>query len=484
MLLTAGFIKWKQRDIHEKRELRKQQLQHYRVEAEMNSTLMSRIEVLMDALRKQGSSDAPSTIVANVMRSFPVDEEKPQNGPSYKEMLENLLKQLDAEVAPIRDHDKASALAHKLSMHRDKLLGIVTKRQAEIRKMEEEDKRKITSEGLREGFNYSSVTKVEPEAPIKESFLKKHPTKQKASSQPAKVQAIETLNPNATPADIAKDKDISAGYEADSDVEIEDAEDLPEHIEPSKIGREFGQIALGDYDASLKFIGKHSSILRDETETDGLLIDAYYAEIKGNSKLAKQYIHQGLLLQYCRQLGRDGVGMFFSRIKDKQHRASKLFLDDVEGTYGRIKQRAAEAIEEDARNAQVGDHGEPVEQIQLHAVDPGTQITIQVPPADHPDQQIQEARAIFEHFSPNLQKALESGDLAEINKVLGMMQVEEAEQVVELLSQGGMLAIEEEILDATKPGFKMPERVKESEQAEAEAQATTVSGPSAIDDVD
>ncbi|ORY84807.1 hypothetical protein BCR37DRAFT_402155 [Protomyces lactucae-debilis] len=482
-----SFIKWKQRDIHEKREQRKQQIALYRSEVTMNSALKGHIESLMHALKEQSSKEAPATIVAQYMQSLPSEPPSP-GATSYREMLENLLKQLDVEVAPIREQDRASALSHKLSMHRDKLLGIVSKREGEIRKLEEEDKHKITSEGLRDGFNYSSVTKVEPEAPIKESFLKKHPVKQKPvekGKEKAKLQAIETLNPHATPADIARDQDVSAGYEADSDVEVEDAEDLPDHIEPSAVGREFGQIATGDYDASLKFIGKHSNILRDETETDGLLIDAYYAEIKGKSVLAKQYIHQGLLLQYCRQLGRDGVGLFFSRMKDKQHRASKLFLDDVEQTYGRIKVRAQEAIEEDAKLAQGGDH-EPGVQIQLHAVDPGTQITIQVPPANHPDADIQACRAIFESFPPNLQKALESGKLADINKVLGTMQVEEAEQVVELLGEGGMLAIEEEILDATKPDFKMPERIANT-QAGADAESSKTGGDtgvSAVDDVD
>jgi cell division cycle protein 37 len=44
---------------------------------------------------------------------------------------------------------------------------------------------------------------------------------------------------------------------------------------------------------------------------------------------------------------------------------------------------------------------------------------------------------------------LESEKLDEVNIVLGKMSVEEAEEIVELLGKGGMLSVEQEIIDAT-----------------------------------
>lgn len=76
-----------------------------------------------------------------------------------------------------------------------------------------------------------------------------------------------------------------------------------------------------------------------------------------------------------------------------------------------------------------------VEQIQLHAVDPNTQITIAVPSARSDELEIRKSRKIFETFPPGLQRALESGSLDEVNKVLGKMSVEEAEEVVGLLGE-------------------------------------------------
>ena len=44
---------------------------------------------------------------------------------------------------------------------------------------------------------------------------------------------------------------------------------------------------------------------------------------------------------------------------------------------------------------------------------------------------------------------MESGKLDEVNKVLAKMSVEEAEEVVGKLSEGGMLSLEEGVIDAT-----------------------------------
>lgn len=123
----------------------------------------------------------------------------------------------------------------------------------------------------------------------------------------------------------------------------------------------------------------------------------------------------------------------------------------MDNTYRRINTRAAEILEERKNNPEP----EGVEQIQLHAVDPNTTINIRVPlPIDesNPDSLSDDnkiARTIFETFPPGLQRALESGKLDEVNKVLAKMSVDEAEQVVEQLGNGGMLSLEEGVIDAT-----------------------------------
>lgn len=62
----------------------------------------------------------------------------------------------------------------------------------------------------------------------------------------------------------------------------------------------------------MQFISENPSVLA-ERETDGLLVEAFNKQMDGKEQIAKQCVHQALLLQYCRQLGRDGVGIFFKR---------------------------------------------------------------------------------------------------------------------------------------------------------------------------
>ena len=76
--------------------------------------------------------------------------------------------------------------------------------------------------------------------------------------------------------------------------------------------RAFAQIPLGGFEKSFQFIQKDSSVLTEKTH-DSLLAEAFDAERRGEKDLAKRCVHQSLLVNYCRQLGRDGVGLFFQK---------------------------------------------------------------------------------------------------------------------------------------------------------------------------
>jgi cell division cycle protein 37 len=248
----------------------------------------------------------------------------------------------------------------------------------------------------------------------------------------------------------ALEEPLSSGAEAD----VEDGSVFdPEHTEASEWGKKFAEIPTGDYNASMRFVSEHPSILT-EKESDALLIMAFDKQLGGKDVFARQCVHQALLIQYCRQLGKDGVSLFFKRVMTKDHQARKLFVHDVNGTYAKMKERVRNYEKERAEES-----GE-VEQIQLHAVDPNTSINIRVPPPiptdptaestlPPPTEQELLGRRIFESFPPGLQRALESDSLDEINKVLGKMSVGEAEDVVAKLSEGGILSVEEGVLDAT-----------------------------------
>ncbi len=135
-------------------------------------------------------------------------------------------------------------------------------------------------------------------------------------------------------------------------------------------------------------------------------------------------------------------------------RAEAVFQNDVNDTYTRMEARCAEMKREQAAAGGSGDK----EQIQLVAEDPSMTIGFNLPDGPPPENlvlegegvselDVDEVRAflqrkweIFESFAEPMKVALRTEKLDEVNKVLGGMELEEAEQLVEQLQEGGMLS--------------------------------------------
>jgi cell division cycle protein 37 len=348
--------------------------------------------------------------------------------PSYSKMMAALVDQVKAKVDEDKSENTFEAYVAEVKAHIAKIEDLQKQLQEQLVQLEKEDHRKITSESIHTGFDSSFVSKADQKvAPASEPA--------KTTTKTDKVQAVEVLNPHALAArDPLERKDSQQSSGADGDVDEPDADDEDDEadVEASELGKQFAQIKMGDYRACLQFISAHPEVVA-EKETDGLLVLAFNASMEAKDDFARQCVHQGLLLQYCRALGRDGVGLFFKRITTQGHQAQKVFFDDVNSTYARIRTRTKEIEKQRAQEEADGSGG--VEQIQLHAVDPGTTINIKIPPSTSENTEEIRARELFNAFPPGLQKALESGSLDEVNKVLGKMSVEQAEEIVGQLSE-------------------------------------------------
>ncbi|TKA79742.1 hypothetical protein B0A55_04365 [Friedmanniomyces simplex] len=473
-----SFIRAKQNQIHQQRFERKHRITTLKYERVVNDGLLARIDALLKALEShkqdvEGKKDADEIdevvfdCLVDVQGDGSLGEDQPpgapegvhskEEQPSYSKMMGALVDQVKTEV----DKSKAGGAARydgyvkEIGGHLMKVQGLQKDLLKELNRLEKEEGSKITSESVHTGFNQSHVAKAKP-APA--------PTAT-ATKRPAKKAQPELLNAGAareageeTPGEEA---DVEDGA-LDTAPGEEDAGD--DDMEASPLAKRFAKLKPGDYQASLQFISANQEVLA-EKETDGLLVEAFTAQSNAKNKkeeeYARQCVHQALLLQYCRQLGKDGVGLFFKRIQTQNHQAQKLFLDDVNGTYARIRTRTAEL------NAQKEEEGAERETIQLHAVDPNTTINIVTPPptAQCTTDDERASRAIFDTFPPGLQRALESGSLEKVNEVLGKMSVDEAEQVVEQLGNGGMLSLEEGVIDATtEEGRKAMEEIERTHQ--------------------
>lgn len=333
--------------------------------------------------------------------------------PTYSKMMATLLDQVNKALDEKKPDDRYGAMVDEVQGHEDKVRKLQGDLEKKLAELEKEEHRKITSEAYHTGFDSSHVNKASPEDKKKDK---------EAAGSSSSTQ-VELLNPSFQ--DSGKDAQGGAAASAGDDDDDE--------IEASPEGKRFAQIKAQDYAASARFIAEHPQILT-ERETDGILVMAFDAALEKKDEYARQCVHQALLLQYCRSLGRDGVGMFFKRITTKGHQAQEVFYKDVQDTYMRIRNRSREIIKQRAEEEAAGG----VEQIQLHAMEPGTVIQIRIPPADAQDPEGKRAREIFDGFSPEMKKALESESLDEVNKVLGDMKVPDAE---ELVSQFGEVCL-------------------------------------------
>ncbi|EFY90217.1 hsp90 co-chaperone Cdc37 [Metarhizium acridum] len=446
-----SFIRAKQNQIHQERQQRKLQIEAYKYERLIHDGLLKRISSLLLALRTHASEAAgrnPGEIAFKAVMETAGDPKDDQVPPrpeglhsdgkepkTYSQMMAALLDEVNKALDAKKPDDRYQAMITELQGHVDKINEMQKELTPKLEKLLKEEGKKITSADIHTGFDSSHVAKAKPSE------------KKGASTE------VELLNPNALSSDSR-----SPGDKAKIDEEGE--------VEASPAAKKFAQIDPNDYTASLQFLSQNPQILT-EKETDGLLVLAFDAALEKKDDYCRQCVHQALLLQYCRLLGKDGVRLFFQRVTTKGHQAQTVFYDDVRDTYMRIRKRAQEIVAQRAEEPEEG-----VEQIQLHAVEPGTVIQIKVPSAESQDADEQHAREIFDGFKPEMKKALESGNLDEVNKVLGQMKVEEAEELVALFGEANILSLEEQIIDATtEEGQKQLKELEAAAKAEAEAEA-------------
>ncbi|KAK3987907.1 Cdc37 N terminal kinase binding-domain-containing protein [Cladorrhinum sp. PSN332] len=438
-----SFIRAKQNQIHMERQQRKNQIETLKYERIINDTLIKRISGLLTSLKNHASEAktrnpaevAFQAVMESAVGLDPKDDQPPprpagvhnaeESLPSYTKMMATLLDQVNKALdeKKIEGDKRYDGMVAEVQEHLQKVEDLQRDLHKKLDELEKEEHRKITSESIHTGFDSSHINKSQPSS---------------SSAEKKKESAVELLNPNFP---------ATTSLPAASTKTEGDEDDGDDEITASPAAQQFARIKSTEYRQSLAFLGENPEILT-EKETDGLLVMAFDAQLENRDDFARNCVHQALLIQYCRALGRDGVQLFFKRITTPGHQAQDVFFKDVQDTYMKIKTRSREINLQRAKDAAEG-NVEGVEQIQLQAVEPGTVINISIPPKDSEDPEVQTQRAIFESFKPEMQKAIETKSLDEVNKVLGRMKVEEAEELVEKFGEAGILSIEEDILDAT-----------------------------------
>ncbi|KAK9247528.1 Cdc37 N terminal kinase binding-domain-containing protein [Lipomyces tetrasporus] len=339
-----SFVRWKQRDIHEKREVRHHEIETLKAENLMNSNLLSRIQRLIGFLKAvpEGAEDEKVAIDTILKEGYAESggsvEENPANGPgpTFSDMMKSLVDQVEPEASQSKDGSYREALISKFEAHYKRLSELQNACVKKLTDLQNEEAKHITSDDIHIGFDSTRVSKAKSPEP---SVSTSHKGKGK------QVKEIEVLN---SPSASSSEKKPSEEPDAEQETSGGDED---EEYKTSPIAQEFAAIKMGDYQKCLDFIGKHPNVVSEE-EADGILFDAFGKEMAGNHAAAKRHVHNALLLQYCARLGKDGVTMFFRKIMTPGHPSLGAFMQDVEYTYSHIKERSKVLLEEQKNNTE------------------------------------------------------------------------------------------------------------------------------------
>ncbi|KAF8312924.1 hypothetical protein DL93DRAFT_2059573 [Clavulina sp. PMI_390] len=459
-----SLVAWKQRDIHEKREERKLRIAEYEATLSTNSVLIPKLKTIANDLRQASSSTLYFSQLIQRLKTQP-SPEAPPDAPdvSYDSMIYSLLNKVFDEVVNEDKVDKADiakmgdALIKRFDGHVKKLEEVNVEARNGLEEELAEQKKHITSEDVKTGWD-SKYVPAPKEKPIEPAITPKAP-----KSTTKSTTTIETLNAPSTSTAASSKPTTKDDSDSDSDAELDD---MP-HMTSSLLAFSKIPIDSNNYERSFKFLQNDKGIFTPGA-VDAMLLEAFNAEMAGKRRYAKQCVHQGLMIQYCEKLGRDGIGMFFKKMIAGNKQAVDVFVQDVESTYGLVKKRAAMNAAEQKKIAEQGG----VEQIQLVAENPGTVISFSVPDGPPPANiklepspeteglDIEEVRKwlqmqwdIFQTFDPKMQKALKANSLEAVNKVLARMNIEDAESAVEKLQMAGILNMADgRIRDETPAG--------------------------------
>lgn len=314
-----SFIRAKQNQIHMEREQRRHEIKTLKYEKIINEGLLSRINSLLQRLKDEQPKGANADeVVFKVILSAAADSEDAPPVPpegvhteikehqKYSQMLSSLADQVKKEMAEKKVEDTYAGCIAGVEEHKGKVEDLQKQLLTRLAELEKIENSKITSDSIHTGFDTSFITKADAEKKKKDAEKNKKKNK-------APEEKVELLNPGAgAGASASTKKAEKADSSSDDDADDED-EGTGDDLKVTPLAREFAKIKIGDYRATRDFIMNHRTKLLKERKTDELLMEAFDAVMSGDENYARQCVHHGLLLQYCRSLGPDGIPLFFTR---------------------------------------------------------------------------------------------------------------------------------------------------------------------------
>ncbi|KAJ2781860.1 hsp90 co-chaperone Cdc37 [Coemansia javaensis] len=441
------FIRLRQRKIREDREKRRVRLERAEALVAMNRDLAQRIAQLrdeveaadepgMEAIAAQWAQDVERSRAFKAERDAAIKDGAEAVQPTEEQMLDALKARISDDLlraAAKLDTPEARRREYvaQLSAHIAKLQKSQQDAEREAEEARNDIARHIDPESIsHSGFDRSVVTKAAAsEDPKGKAKAKAKDTKTVKQT----VSAVEVLNPES----VGKfDRGAGGGDDDDDDTDEDDAVDEAGNLRLDSDSKEFA--GLKTMEDSMDYIRKHLNIVSEE-KTNQILGHAFTHELAGRKKLARQYVHQGLILTYIMELGASGVNMFAQRMGAKGP-ARDMFEADVDSRYKHIEGRCKVIQNESEQQA------DEIESIQLQTDNPDAPIRISVPDESAESAEDPERLELFRQLPEAFRDALKVGTISALNEVLATIPGPEAERILGICGQGKFLHIDEEIV--------------------------------------
>lgn len=431
-----SFIRWKQQDIHQKREERKNEIKILEQQLEMYKHLNKRMDYVLSLQKKDKDAvkvfmnveDLEKLLNANFDKLEKCEGDRIDSDiPPYNEMVCDLIEQFHSELK--RD-DKLTlqAVLFKIIEHRAKIEKVSEEANAKLAELYKEKELHISSEDMNDAWNSSIINKSSPMTAAEVEKVK--------NEQQVKTQSLTKLGLK---------KFIS--FSGEENILTVDEKTL-----------KFGEIPCKNHEMGKSYLLANYEILSAQ-QVDALMMSSFNHELEGDTKKCYNVIYQSEVMSSISQIYelrfkndssefihpeelQDIIVKFYMKLDDESstNMARPFFMSEIEKKYNHVKTRAVAMKEEDE------DEREGQEIIQLKSVEPNTELKINVPEFKDENQTEDEVEKhriqLFNMIPENMRNALISGSLDKVNEIFASMSLEEGEQMLEIFNAGGFLGIE------------------------------------------
>lgn len=436
-----SFIRWKQQSIHEERIKRDQDIKNLEAQTTMYSNLNKRVDKILKNYELININEIDKYLNENFDKNErQIGDNVDPDIPTFNEMVEDLFEQLqnDAKKQNLNSNDK-DIIKNLLLNHRSKISTVTIEAKEKLNELYKAKNSHISSDDIHTGFNSSFLNKKNDDKEDKKNTEIIETIEQKNSF-------IKKNNNSLLPSSIKENSTPILQF-----IEYTNEKDLMK-LDNRTIN--FSKISIDKLNESKEFLINNMQILSNQ-QKDALMMKSFDYQLNSNNKddkMTYQIIHQSEIMSYLREIYdlqkipflqidkmKEVIEMFFNKVMNNPQ-GKQSFLESVKQKFNHVKQRS-KIIEEETINEQ--ESGEGIETIQLKSLDDSTELEVNLPNFELKGIDENEDKKIeaFNKLPKDMQVAVKTGKLDEVNKVFSKMTVEEAENILEIFDEGEIIGI-------------------------------------------